>query len=281
MSDIDEHDSPNPIKYDCRHEIHQIDNSPAESLQSIPASPNPSTIHMDMGDRSDENAADNTSEASDNSNASCQSDAAFINEISLDKDKETPSIIFDWFHRNPYSLMSLNLPGKLASIPAYLSNVFKDPGNTNKQHVALYLASDSSHGFMDCFLRAFVAASFPPIKVGSFAGKHVDFTFEGDALPQFAQLQKSNFGCTICIPCLKWALDNNIRHAPCRAKSTSSDAILSSTAKLSFSGTVQIKEHANSQCHLEALNFFKQGREAFPCGKQCKSNRENLIYDYF
>ena len=53
MSDIDKHDSPNPVKDDSWFEIHQIDNSPAESLQSIPDSPNPSTIHMDMGDRHD------------------------------------------------------------------------------------------------------------------------------------------------------------------------------------------------------------------------------------
>ena len=211
MSDIDEHGSP---KDDSWYEMNQLDNSPAESLQSMPDSPNPSTIHSDMGDRNDENAVDDTSRASYDSDAS---NAAFIDEVK--KDKETPSIIFKRFHRNPYSLLSSNFPGKPVSIQAYLSDVLKDPGNTNEQRVALYLASGSSHAFKDCALRAFVAASFPPVKVGSFAGEQVDFTFEGDAVPQFAQLQKSNFRCTICIPHLKWALDNNIPHAPCRAKS--------------------------------------------------------------
>lgn len=279
-SDIDEHDS---AKDDSRYEMHQIDNSPGESLQSMPDSPNPSTIHMDMGDRNDENAVDDTSRASYDSNASCDGNAAFIDEVDLDKDKETPSFIFERFHRNPYSLLSSNLPGKPASFQAYLSNVLKDPGNTNEQRVALYLASGSSHAFKDCALRAFVAASFPPVKVGSFAGEQVDFTFEGDALPQFAQLQKSNFRCAICIPHLKWALDNSIPHAPCRAKSASKDAILSGTAKLSFSGMVQLKEHANSKCHLEALDFFKKAKEVKPSRgeRSARATREKLIYDYF
>ena len=283
VSDIDEHDSPSPIKDDNSYESYQGDNSPAESLESIPDSPNPSTIHMDMGDRNDENATDDASRSSYASNASCQSNAAFIDEINLDKDKETPSTIFERFHRNPYSLLSSHLPGKPASIQAYLSNVLKDPGNKNEQRVALYLASGRSQVLKDCALRAFVAASFPPVKVGSFAGEHVDFTFEGDALPQFAQLQKSNFRCAICIPHLKWALDNNIPHAPCRAKSASRDAILSGSAKLTFSGMVQLKEHANSKCHLEAVNLFKKAKEVKPSclERSARATRNKLIYDYF
>ena len=281
VSDIDEHDSPND---DSWYEIHQIDNSPAESLQSMPDSTNPSTIHMDMDDRNDKNAVDDTSRERYDSNASCQSNAPFIDEVNLDtEDKETPSIIFERFHRNPYSLLSSNLPGKPATIQAYLSTVLKDPGNTNEQRVALYLASGSSRVFKDNALRAFVAASFPPVKVGSFAGELIDFTFEGDALPQFAHLQKSNFRCAICLPHLRWALDNNIPHAPCRAKSASRDAILSGTAKLSFSGMVQLKEHANSKCHLEALEFFKKAKEVKPSRveKSARATREKLIYDYF
>ena len=80
VSDIDEHDSPRPIKDDNSYESYQRDNSPAESLESIPDSPNPSTIHMDMGDRNDENATDDASRSSYDSNASCQNNAAFIDE---------------------------------------------------------------------------------------------------------------------------------------------------------------------------------------------------------
>ena len=184
---------------------------------------------MDMCDTNDENAADDTK------HVMIVMQIAKVMPLSIMKLTLTR---IKKHHRFSYILLPSNLQGKPTSIQAYLSIVLKDPGNTNEQRVALYLASGTSHAFKDCAVRAFVAASFPTVKVSSFAGEYVDFTFEGDALPQFVELQKSNFRFAICIPPLTWALDNNKPHAPFRAKSASRNAILSGTAKLSFSGTV-------------------------------------------
>ncbi|CAH3165302.1 unnamed protein product [Porites lobata] len=137
-------------------------------------------------------------------------------------------------------------------------SVVKDPGNINEERTALYLASGCAKTYKNCIVRAFVAASFPPLKVGSFAAEQVKYTFEGDVFPQFTHIEKSNFSCAICIPYLRWAIINSIPHSKCRAQSAKPDAILSGTATLCFSGMVQLKEHSSSRLHLEAVAFFKE-----------------------
>ena len=175
--------------------------NPVEPLESIPGSSN-----LDIDDGNDGSYASDNSETSDTKTSS-GSNVRYISsgaeEVKPINEMETASAIFDRFHKKPSSLLPSNLPGKPASFQAYLTSVFKDPGNTNEKRVALHLASGSTRGHGNSTVRAFVAASFPPIKVGSFAGERIDYTFEGDAFPQFTQIEKSNFSCAICIPHLK------------------------------------------------------------------------------
>ena len=281
-------ESPNAIMEGSNVHV-EID--PADSPDSNAGSLHLNTEDLKTGDGYEEYVPSDGSEAGDNDNDSLgsisESDVSHLAkstaENKLDKERKIPSAIYERFKKSPYSLTPLNLPGRPASFQAYLTNVVKDPGKTNEKRVALYLASGTTSKHKNCAIRAFVAASFPPVKVGSFASELIDYTFEGDAFPQFTQLEKSNFSCAICIPHLKWAILNSIPHSLCRAKSASSDAILSGTAALSFSGMVQLKDHSNSKCHLEALNFFEKSKEATPCQvkKSTGAKREKPIYGYF
>ena len=150
------------------------------------------------------------------------------------KNMEATSAIFERFHEKASSLLPSNLPGEPTSFQAYLKSSFIDPGNANDKWLGLHAASGSTRGHTNCAVRAFVAASFPPIKVRSFAGGCINYTFEGDAFPQFTHNEESNFSCAICIPHLKWAILISKPHSVRRAKSASTEAILTDKGKVEF-----------------------------------------------
>ena len=117
---------------------------------------------------------------------------------------------------------------------------------------------------MDTSIRAFLAVTFPPMKVGSLAGTSITASFEGDLFPQFIHVTKGNFKCTICIPYLKWAILHNHPHSIARSRKATTAAIMEGTAELEFSGLVQVQEQSvqvpqGSLCLLEG----PEGRKKF------------------
>ena len=53
-------------------------------------------------------------------------------------------------------------------------------------------------------------------------------------------------------------MENGKRHGRLRSrKQASVVAILEGTASLQFFGLVQVKEHPDSECHKQAVDFFK------------------------
>jgi hypothetical protein len=60
-------------------------------------------------------------------------------------------------------------------------------------------ASGTTSVFKDARIRAFVATCFPPVQVGSFAGRCIDFSFQGDVFPQFTHFEKSNNGYALSV----------------------------------------------------------------------------------
>lgn len=126
------------------------------------------------------------------------------NEISIVDD--TSFSIYDRFYKHPNRLTPLQLPGRPKYFQAYLKDVFKSPERYIKEREAIYSASGCTSVFSNARTRAFVATCFPPVQVGNFAGSCIDITYEGDIFPQFTQLTKSNFRCSICTPYLKWAI---------------------------------------------------------------------------
>ena len=118
----------------------------------------------------------------------------------------------------------------------------------------------------NCKLRAFVAATFPPIKVGKLGGNRIPSTFDGDKFPPF--IDKDSFLCEVCIPFQKWAMKNSQTqaHLRCWNQATIKE-ILAGTEPLKFSGLVQVGEHASSECHKQANAFFKAEEESSPSPK--------------
>ena len=185
--------------------------------------------------------------------------------------------IFRKYHKKINDLLPCHLPGRPTSFQSYLKSVFPDRSNFNVERHNIHSLSASTSVYKDARIRAFVAACFPPIKVGSFAGECNGFTFAGDVFPQFSQVDKGYFNCEICIPYCKWAILNNHPYPSTRSKQASVDAILAGTAKLAFSGVVQMREHSLSKCHVERV----QAATVPPPVRKDKGRKEKRIADYF
>ena len=169
-----------------------------------------------------------------------------------------PQELYQRFHRNLNKLLSSHLPGKPKSFKEYLNVIFERKNCMNEKRLEILRRCSGTNGLHDDKLRALLAASFPLVTVGGIAGRNVPVTFEGDSFPQFSQKGKSNFYCEVCIPFQKWAMENGKPHAKLRFRTQASvNAILRGTASLQFSGLVQVKEHADSECHKQAVDFFK------------------------
>ena len=192
--------------------------------------------------------------------------------------------IFHKYHKI-IDLLPRHLPGNPKSFQSFLQSVFPDLSNVSVERHNIHSSSAGTTVYKDAQIRAFVAACFPPIKVGSFAGECNSFTFEGDVLPQFTQIEKGSFSCEICIPFCKWAIINNHPYPSARSKHATVDAILAGTAKLVFSGMVQVREHSMSKCHVEATKFWRkekvQSKKVRP--PMCKGEeiKKKSIADFF
>ena len=193
--------------------------------------------------------------------------------------------IYHKYYKKINNFLLCHLPGRPKSFKSYLKSVFPDPSVFNVERHIIHSSSADTTIYKDARIRAFVAACFPPIKVGSFAGKWKGFSFEGDVFPQFSQVGNANFSCEICIPYSKWAITNHHAYSAVRSKQAPVDAILSGTAKLEFSGIVQLRDHSFSKCHVEAKNFWSKERAeaatSLPPTKTDKGKKERDISAYF
>ena len=134
----------------------------------------------------------------------------------------------------------------------------------------------------DARCRAFIATSFPPIKVGHLASKEADHTFSGDVFPQFSQQRKSHYQCEVCIPYQKWAIEG-FHHASLKSKGVNVDNITDGTTVLSFSEIVQTREHNQSKAHKEAIEFFQTNDRKDAKKKDALKplRKEKSIQDFF
>ena len=122
--------------------------------------------------------------------------------------KATQEALFQRFHKKVSRLTPSDLPGKPKTFKEYLEGMFENSKSMHAERLNIQKRCKSTVNFQDSQLRAMVAASFPPVKVGQLAGRSVPVTFEGDKFPQFSQLQKRTFLCEVCIPFQKWSTEH-------------------------------------------------------------------------
>ena len=188
-----------------------------------------------------------------------QNDAFSGNDVSV---KEN---FFRRHRKKVKNLMPSHLPGTPKSFKSYLDGIFQAKETLHPERLSIHKRCGSTASGNNSRFRAFVAASFPPIKVGKSAGNNIPFTFEGDTFPQFSQVDKGTFLCEVCVPFQKWAKENGQQHAHLRCKKQASiEEMLAGTATSQFVGLVQVAEHAASECHKQAIAFFEAEEDGFP-----------------
>ena len=193
------------------------------------------------------------------------------------KDISAQEDIFRRHHKKMKSFMPSHLPGRPKSFKSYLDGIFQTSGSMKEERLAIQKRCGKTMSLQDCKLRALVAASFPPIKVGKLGGNRIPSTFVGDKFPQFSQMDKGSFLCEVCIPFQKWAMENGQPHAHLRCrKQAKIEEILAGTATLKFSGLVQIGEHASSECHKQANAFFKAEEDSSTSPKDLKPSPSSV-----
>ena len=202
--------------------------------------------------------------------------------ISESLDESEAHLLFKRFHKRMDYLLPSHLPGKPSSFQMYLASVFQDPSDYVVERAGIHSSSAKASNYKDYRPRAFLAATFPPIRVGSLAGEVTGVSFKGDNFPQFTHVTKGNFKCAICIPYLRWAIRNSQPHSVVRSRKATTEAILKGTAELEFSGLVQVQEHSSSKCHLEACQFWKRDKEPTtkPLTKKEFFKRRKTMDDY-
>jgi len=88
--------------------------------------------------------------------------------------------IFKKFHKHLDHLTPSHLPGKPSSFQVYFNSLFLDPSNVIVERASIHSLSARASNYVDTRTRAFLAATFPPIQVGSVAGTDVETSFGGD-----------------------------------------------------------------------------------------------------
>ena len=110
---------------------------------------------------------------------------------SLEKSKADH--LFKRFNKCMDHLMSFHLSGKPSSFRAYLTSLVQDPSDFIER-VEMHSSPAKALSYKDHHTRAFLAEASPPIRVGSLTNTHVT---------------RANFKCAICIPYLRWAIQND------------------------------------------------------------------------
>ena len=186
-------------------------------------------------------------------------------------------------YKNINSLLPKHLPGGPKSFTDYLRKLFVAPDVANLKRIEIYRHCGETSNLLDARCRAFIATSFPPIKVGCLAGKEVEHTFSGDLFPQFSQQKKSQYQCEVCLPYQKWAIEGGFRHASLKSKCVNVNNITDGTAVLSFSELYRLMSIYQSRAHKEAIEFFqtKDRKDAKNKDALKPAKKEKGIEDFF
>ena len=83
-----------------------------------------------------------------------------------DEDVLAQETIFHRHHKKMKSFMPSHLPGRPKSFKSCLDGIFQTSGFMQGERLAIQKRCGKTMSIENCKLRAFVAASFPPIKVG-------------------------------------------------------------------------------------------------------------------
>ncbi|KAL9977298.1 hypothetical protein ACROYT_G014688 [Oculina patagonica] len=178
--------------------------------------------------------------------------------VSSEEEEHSPERFYQNHHRKFKCLLPKHLPNRPRTFRDYLCSILKMPKTENPRRIDIHSHSAGVVTNDSALRRSFIAASFPPVKVGQVAGVEIKHTFPGDMFPQFTHHGKSNYHCEICIPFQRWATTNGVKHSALKSKQLTIDDIINDTAILNFSGVVQVHEHSNSKSHQEAIDFFKR-----------------------
>lgn len=234
-------------------------------------------LDTDTERKSQESDVGEDEEATDVS-ASSSSSVSSAKEVSKDE-------IFRKFHKKIDHLYPFHLPGRPSTFQEYLNCLFHDLSNFVVERASIHSSSAKALNYVDSRIRAFLAVTFPPIKVGSLAGTVIEMSFEGDIFPQFTHVAKGTYKCAICVPYLKWAILHNHPHSVTRSRKATIQTILEGTAELEFSGLVQLQEHSVSKCHMEACSFWKdreiEKSTEKPSSKNGGDKKKKTIDQYF
>jgi len=178
--------------------------------------------------------------------------------VGSDEEEHSPERFYQNHHKKLKSLLPKHLPNRPRSFHDYLRLVLAYPNQENPRRIDIRRHSGETLNSECALRRSFIAAAFPPIKVGQLAGCEIEHTFPGDVFPQFTHHRKSDYHCEVCIPFQRWAKTNGVKHSALKSKQVTIDNIINDTAILIFSGVVQAHEHFNSKTHQEAIDFFKR-----------------------
>ena len=186
-------------------------------------------------------------------------------------------------YKNINSLLPKHLPGGPKSFRDYLRKLFVAPDVTNLKRIEIYRHCGETSNLLDARCRAFIATSFPPIKVGCLAGKEVEHTFSGDLFPQKTKKKMSQYQCEVCLPYQKWAIEGGFRHASYKSKCVNVNNITDGTAVLSFSELYRLMSIYQSRAHKEAIEFFQTNDRKDAKNKDAlkPAKKEKGIEDFF
>ena len=178
--------------------------------------------------------------------------------VSSDEESQSPETFFKNHHKKLKSLLPNHLPSRPQSFHEYLRRVLDIPNTEIPRRITIHHHSGNTGNHKSALRRSFMAASFPPVKVGQVAGSEIQHTFPADVFPQFTHHGKSNYQCELCSPFLRWAKKNGVKHSAYKSSKVTIDDTINDTAIISLSGVIQVREHFNSKVHQEALSFFKR-----------------------
>ena len=204
--------------------------------------------------------------------------------VSSDEEEHSPERFYQNHHKKLKSLLPKHLPNRPRSFRDFLRMVVASPKKENPRRIDIHRHSGDTLNNECALRRSFIAAAFPPIKVGQLAGCEIEHTFPGDVFPQFTHYRKSDYHCEVCIPFQRWAKANGVKHSALKSKQVTIDDIMNDTAILIFSGVVQAHEHFNSKTHQEAIDFFERDVTEKFCKEEHRgkpARKEATITNYF
>lgn len=178
--------------------------------------------------------------------------------VSSDEEGDSQGTFFKHHHKKLKSLLPQHLPSRPQSFHEYLRRVLDIPSTEIPRRITIHSHSGDTGNHKSALRRSFMAASFPPVKMGQVAGSEIQHTFAGDVFPQFTHHGKSDYHCELCSPFLRWAKKNGVKHSAYKSTKVTIDDIINNTTIISFSGVTQVKKHFNSKVHQEAIAFFKR-----------------------